>query len=73
VRVRSGSKRLVERWQEKVHGTVLEIDLEAVRHNLNHYRAMIKPGVRVMAMVKAFGYGGGALELARLFAHEQVH
>jgi alanine racemase len=26
-----------------------------------------------MAMVKAFGYGSGALELARLFAHEQVH
>lgn len=68
-----GLERVVERWQEKVHGTVLEIDLEAVRHNLNHYRAMLKPPVRVMAMVKAFGYGGGAPELARLFMHEQVH
>lgn len=68
-----GLERVVERWQQKVHGTVLEIDLEAVRHNLNHYRAIITPTVRVMAMVKAFGYGGGALELARLFAHEQVH
>lgn len=66
-------ERVVERWQQQVHGTELEIDLEAVRHNLNHYRALLAPGVRTMAMVKAFGYGAGALELARLFAHEQVH
>ncbi|MBK7945831.1 MAG: bifunctional UDP-N-acetylmuramoyl-tripeptide:D-alanyl-D-alanine ligase/alanine racemase [Flavobacteriales bacterium] len=67
-----GLERIVARWQRQVHGTVLEIDLEAIRHNLNHYRALLAPGTRVMAMVKAFGYGGGALELARLFAHEQV-
>ena len=67
-----GLERIAQRWQRQVHGTVLEIDLEAIRHNLNHYRALLAPGTRVMAMVKAFGYGGGALELARLFAHEQV-
>lgn len=66
-------ERLVQRWQRQIHGTVLEIDLEAVRHNLNHFRALLKPPTRTMAMVKAFGYGSGALELARLFAHEQVH
>ncbi|HQV50893.1 MAG: bifunctional UDP-N-acetylmuramoyl-tripeptide:D-alanyl-D-alanine ligase/alanine racemase [Flavobacteriales bacterium] len=66
-------ERLVQHWQRQVHGTVLEIDLEAVRHNLNHYRGLISPPTRTMAMVKAFGYGSGALELARLFAHEQVH
>jgi len=66
-------ERAVERWQRQVHGTVLEIDLEAVRHNLNHHRALIAPGVRTMVMLKAFGYGAGALELARLLAHEQVH
>ena len=66
-------ERVVERWQRQVHGTVMEVDLDAIRHNLNHFRAMLAPGVRTMAMVKAFGYGTGALELARLFAHEQVH
>lgn len=65
-------ERVVERWQQQVHGTELEIDLEAIRHNLNHYRSLLAPGVRVMAMVKAFGYGSGSLELARLFQHEQV-
>lgn len=67
-----GLERIVARWQRQVHGTVMEIDLEAIRHNLNHYRALRMPGTRVMAMVKAFGYGHGALELSRLFAHEQV-
>jgi alanine racemase len=66
-------EQVVQRWQRQVHGTVLEVDLEAIRHNLNHFRARLGPGVKTMAMVKAFGYGTGALELARLFAHEQVH
>lgn len=70
---RFGFERIVQRWQQQVHGTELEIDLEAIRHNLNHYRALLAPGVRTMAMVKAFGYGSGSLELARLFEHERVH
>jgi Alr-MurF fusion protein len=66
-------EQVVQRWQRQIHGTVLEVDLEAIRHNLNHFRSLLPTGVRAMAMVKAFGYGTGALELARLFAHEQVH
>ncbi|MBX2972586.1 MAG: bifunctional UDP-N-acetylmuramoyl-tripeptide:D-alanyl-D-alanine ligase/alanine racemase [Flavobacteriales bacterium] len=85
-----GFERVVERWQQHVHGTELQVDLEAVRHNLNHYRGLLNgngeappqpspkerenpKGTRVMAMVKAFGYGSGAVELARLLQHEQVH
>lgn len=67
-----GLERVVERWQRQVHGTVLEIDLDAVRHNLNHFRGLLRPGTGVLAMVKAFGYGSGATELARLFAYERV-
>jgi alanine racemase len=66
-------EQVVGQWQHQVHGTELEVDLEAVRHNLNHYRALVGPKVKVMAMVKAFGYGSGATELARLLAHEGVH
>lgn len=67
----------VQRWQHLAHGTELEIDLEAIRTNLNFYRSLLRSSkgsrnVRVMAMVKAFGYGSGAVELARLFAHERV-
>ena len=68
-----GLERIVQCWQQQVHGTELEVDLDAIRHNLNHYRALLPLSVRTMAMVKAFGYGSGALELARLFEHERVH
>ncbi|MGB3869132.1 MAG: bifunctional UDP-N-acetylmuramoyl-tripeptide:D-alanyl-D-alanine ligase/alanine racemase [Flavobacteriales bacterium] len=67
-----GLERVVERWEERTHGTVMEVDTEALRHNLNHYRELCGPEVRIMAMVKAGGYGSGAVELARFFAHEQV-
>jgi alanine racemase len=70
---RFGLEQAVERWQQQVHGTVLEIDLGAVRHNLNLFRAQLQPATRVMAMVKAAGYGTGATELARMLAHERVH
>ncbi|MEO7080474.1 MAG: alanine racemase, partial [Flavobacteriales bacterium] len=69
---RFGLERVVERWEERTHGTVMEVDTEALRHNLNHYRELCGPDVRIMAMVKAGGYGSGAVELARFFAHEQV-
>ena len=67
-----GLERVVERWEERTHGTVMEVSTEALRHNLNHFRELCGPQVRIMAMVKAGGYGSGAVELARFFAHEQV-
>lgn len=70
---RFGLEQVVERWQQQVHGTVLEIDLGAVRHNVNHFRSLLQPTTRVMAMVKAAGYGTGATELARLLEHERIH
>lgn len=66
-------ERLVERWGERLHGTELEVDLGAVRHNLTHFREQVGPSVRLMGMVKAFGYGSGAPELARALVREGVH
>ena len=34
-------ERIVNRLQRKVHGTVLEINLDALTHNLNHYREKV--------------------------------
>ncbi len=58
--------------EEKTHETVLEIDLNAVRHNLNFYRSKLKSTTKVMVMVKAFGYGNGSLEIAKLLAHDKI-
>jgi len=45
---------------------VLEINLNAIIHNLNYFRAKIKPGTKIMAMVKAFSYGSGSYEIANV-------
>lgn len=56
----------------KTHGTVLKIQLNNLVHNLNRYRSLLKPGVKTMAMVKAFSYGSGQAEIARLLSHNRV-
>lgn len=67
-----GFERITESLQQKTHETVLEIDLNALVHNLNHYRAKLDPGVKVMTMVKAFSYGSGSFEIANVLQFHQV-
>jgi len=50
--------------EQEVHQTVLSIDLSAMINNLNVFRTRVAPGVKVMAMVKAFSYGSGSYEVA---------
>ncbi|MBD5362841.1 MAG: alanine racemase [Bacteroides sp.] len=57
--------KLAETLQLRHHETVLEVNLDAVVDNFNHYRAMLRPETGIVAMVKASGYGAGAMELAR--------
>jgi alanine racemase len=59
-------EKIVRQLQQKMHGTVLEINLDALAHNLNFYRSLLKPGTKIMAMVKAFAYGSGSFEVANL-------
>lgn len=56
---------LAETLQLRHHETVLEVNLDSVVYNFNHYRAMLRPETGMVAMVKASGYGAGAFELAR--------
>ncbi len=65
-------EKIVQRLQRKVHGTVMEIDLNAMIHNLNYFKSILRPGVKVMAMVKAFAYGSGSEEVANLLQYHRV-
>lgn len=65
--------KIVSLLEEKTHETILEINLTAIRHNLNFYRARLKPETKFMVMVKAFGYGHGSVEIAKLLEHEKVN
>ena len=57
-------ERVVNRLQQRIHGTTLEINLNALTHNFNFYKRQLSPSTQVMVMVKAFAYGGGAAEIA---------
>ena len=58
--------------QEKAHQTVMEIDLDAMVFNLNYYRSKLGPDTKVMAMVKAFSYGTGSVEVARVLQYQKI-
>lgn len=57
----------------QVHTTILEINLDAISHNLNEIRRHLNPGTRIMAMVKAFAYGTGPAEIASLMEYHRVN
>jgi alanine racemase len=44
----------------------VEVDREAIRYNLKRFRKHLGPDVKIMAVVKADGYGHGAVESARV-------
>ncbi len=65
-------ERAVRVLEQKKHDTILEINLNALRHNLSIYRKMLPANVKLMVMVKAFGYGTGGHEIATLLKQEGV-
>lgn len=67
-----GFESISQLLTQKVHETVLEINLNALEHNLNYYKSLLEPGTKVMAMVKAFSYGSGSYEIANLLEFNKV-
>lgn len=64
-------ERITRALQRKAHETVLEINLNAITHNLG-YLASLLGGKKIMAMVKAAAYGSGNLETAKLMEYQRV-
>jgi alanine racemase len=62
---KSRFERISEQLEEKAHQTVLEVDLDAVIHNLKYFRSKLRSETKIICMVKAFGYGVGSYELAK--------
>ena len=67
-----GLEKIIRYLQEKLHGTVLEINLDALSHNLNVYRSYLKPNTKIMVMVKALAYGSGSIEVANLLEFHRI-
>jgi alanine racemase len=65
-------ERIVHALEQKVHQTVLEINLNAIAHNLREYQKFLEPSTKIMAMVKAFAYGSGGAEIAGILQYHKV-
>lgn len=67
-----GLERISALLVRQLHQTRLEINMNAVVHNLNEFRHLLRPGTGIMAMVKAFAYGSGSAEIASLLEYNGV-
>ena len=63
---------VTDRLELKVHETILEINLNALVDNLNHYRSKLKPETKMVCMVKASAYGAGSYEIAKTLQDHRV-
>ncbi|MGP1467269.1 MAG: bifunctional UDP-N-acetylmuramoyl-tripeptide:D-alanyl-D-alanine ligase/alanine racemase [Porphyromonadaceae bacterium] len=63
---------ITERLEQKVHETILEVNLNAVVENLNYFRSFLRPETKIACMIKADGYGSGAVEVAKTLQDHHV-
>ncbi len=64
--------RIADALVQKVHETILEVNLSAVIDNLNYYRSFMRPETKMVCMVKASAYGAGAVEIAKTLQDHRV-
>lgn len=65
-------ERIANFLAEKVHRTVLEVNIKALLHNLNVFSSYLKPSTKILMMVKAAAYGSGSVEVARLLEFQNI-
>ena len=67
-----GFDQITELLVQKVHETILEVNLNAVVKNLNWYRSFMKPETKLVCMIKANAYGAGSVEIAKTLQDHRV-
>ena len=65
-------EQITDLLEQKVHETILEVNLSAIEQNLNYYRSFLKPDTKMVCMVKADAYGAGAVEVAKILQDHRV-
>lgn len=65
-------EKLSHALERQSHTTILEVDLDAMIHNLNYFRSKLRFGTKLVAMVKAGSYGAGDFEVAQMLQHQGV-
>jgi alanine racemase len=65
-------EKIVQLYRKKTHSTYLKVHLNALKNNLRVFTKQLNPSTKIMLMLKASGYGLGAIELARQLEGERV-
>jgi len=65
-------EKINELLQLQVHKTMAEINLTTLVSNYKKIKNVVGSKVKIMAMVKAFGYGTGSVEIARILQFHHV-
>lgn len=65
-------EKIAKRLEDRIHQTVLEINLNALVQNMNVYKSLLQKSTKIMAMVKAFSYGSGSFEVANKLQFEGI-
>ncbi len=65
-------ERITRLLERRTHTTTLEVDLAAMKKNLNYFRRHLPHQHPMVAMVKAWSYGTGDVDVARMLQHEGV-
>lgn len=65
-------ERLKDLLELRKHDTVLEINLNAILHNINYHKSLLKSSTKMMAMVKANSYGLGSYEISEFLQHHHI-
>lgn len=68
----SAVDRVSRHLELKSHTTVLEVNLQAMMRNINYFRARLRPGAGLVAMVKASSYGAGDAEVAQMLQKQGI-
>ena len=62
-------EKIVSAMQEQHQETIFEVNMNALANNYYYFRSLLNPNVKLMGMVKANGYGIGAVEVAVCLAN----
>lgn len=65
-------EQILALFQQKSHRAELVVSLDALVNNYNYFKTKLGNSVKIMAMVKAFSYGSGSHEIAKVLAHQNV-
>lgn len=65
-------ENIVALLEQKVHQTILEIDMDSIAYNYRSFQELLLPQTKIMVMVKAFAYGSGGAEIAGLLQYHKA-